>query len=164
MATVEFRLLIPYFRECGDKHQVATYEGMKEAAGVDVQAMKRHVIDSVLAYVKREYGYVFECIANVGYRRVETEMIADRQSKKRLNQMRSTTRRWRKDLDYASAHANLGASAFGSYCQVSFLERSLDEKTQDKIHAVGVKTAKKLDWRKDLNAANKIAKEAFGME
>lgn len=164
MATVEFRLLIPYFRECGENGSIATYEGMKEVAGVDVQAMKRHVIDSVLAYVKRKYGYVFECIANVGYRRVETEMVADRQSKKRLNQMRSTTRRWRKDLDYASAHANLGASAFGSYCQVSFLERSLDEKTQDKIHSIGVETAKKLDWRKDLNAANKMVKEAFGMD
>jgi hypothetical protein len=164
MATVEFRLLIPYFRECGENGDIATYEGMKEVAGIDVQSMKRYVIDSVLAYVKREYGYVFECIANVGYRRVETGVIADRQSKKRLNQMRSTTRRWRRDLDYASAHANLGASAFGSYCQVSFLERSLDEETQDKIHSIGVETAKKLDWRKDLNAANKIVKEAFGMD
>lgn len=161
MATLEFRLLVPYFRECGDKYEVATYEGMKNITDVDVQATKRHVIDSVLAYVKREYGYVFECIANVGYRRIETEAIADRVTKKAFNQMRRSNSRARRDLDYASARQDLGAAAFGAYGQVAFMDVVLNEKAQEKIRETSVKAAKKLDWRQDLNAANQLLREVF---
>ena len=73
----ETNLLISYLKACAEKNRLATYEGMSKSVKEDIHK-RRYCLNTAIAVMQREYGYVATCIHTVGYQFLKNVGVADK--------------------------------------------------------------------------------------
>lgn len=150
----EVGFLVQYLRDCCVTGIDATYAEASILAEGDTQRECRWKLLKALEIVRDEYGFVMANIANVGYRKVDSELVPIYSSGKRINKIRSQTRRCRKELNAGCRDRAPTLSDFYAYSAIGLVEVAVSEKAQEAIKAVATENV--IDWVAEREKTNAL--------
>ncbi len=131
----ETRFLVQYLRDI-PVGEIAYYPDLNEVAKVrDIQGKDRGCLKSALKIVQSEYGRIFQCLTNVGYKCLEQKDVAQIITGKRITRISNQTKLWRGAIVDSGEAATM--SGIQSLNKCAFVEFAIDNRTQQKIETFG---------------------------
>lgn len=141
----DINFLVQYLRDCCVANVDATFVEMNKLISDNVQTSGRWKLNKAILIVQKEYGFIMESIACIGYRVVPSASVSSYVSRKRLSKVRSQTGMWENELDNSTRGKPLTMADLTAYSQVALVKVVIDEKTQDAVKALV--EDKPIDWR-----------------
>jgi len=86
---------------------VVTYASFSQATGIEDRDLLQSIIHAARKRVRREPGYVFRAVENVGYQRLSDAEIAEHVGEESRHRLRNMTRKTAEELECVKDFASL---------------------------------------------------------